>query len=95
MKVIPTVTWSSPETLEWAFDGEPVGGIVALSSVGMFDSTEHRAWLIDGYEMMLDVLMPTKVLWKGKVPDELKDDERIIVMKSILDDLHKLPRKKG
>jgi len=93
--VIPTITWSSPDTLEWAFDGEPVGGIVALSSVGMFDSTEHRAWLIDGYEMMLDVLMPTKVLWKGKVPDELKDDERIIVMKSILDDLHKLPRKKG
>ena len=95
MTVIPTITWSSPDTLEWAFDGEPAGGIVALSSVGMFDTEEHKAWLLDGYEMMMDVLMPVKVLWKGKVPDELKGDSRIEVIYSVLDDLHKLPRKKG
>ena len=54
--VIPTITWSSPDTLEWAFVGEPVGSIVALSSVGMFDTEEHREWLIDGYYKMMDIL---------------------------------------
>lgn len=69
--VIPTITWSSPDTLEWAFDGEPVGGIVALSSVGMFKSYELTAWLIDGYYAMMDILQPTAILWKGIVPDEI------------------------
>ena len=72
--VIPTITWSSPDTLEWAFDGEPVGGIVAISSVGMFDTQEHKSWLIDGYHAMMDILGPTQILWKGKVPEEIHND---------------------
>jgi hypothetical protein len=75
--VVPTITWSSPETLEWAFDGEPVGGIVAISSVGMFDTAEHERWLCDGYEEMLRRLKPVKVLWKGKVPERYEGDEMI------------------
>ena len=75
--VIPTITWSSPDTLEWAFDGEPVGGIVALSSVGMFKSYELTAWLIDGYYAMMDVLQPTAILWKGIVPDEIHNSSII------------------
>ena len=72
--VIPTITWSSPETLEWAFDGEPVGGIVATSAVGMFDTNEHIYWLLDGYKEMIEWLKPTKILWKGKVPSDLEAD---------------------
>ena len=74
MTVIPTITWSSPETLEWAFDGEPVGSVVATSSVGMFESEESKRWLLDGYKEMLEWLEPVKILWKGKIPDELADD---------------------
>ena len=72
--VIPTITWSSPDTLEWALDGEPVGGVVATSSVGMLGSDETKEWLLNGYGEMLDWLKPVKVLWKGKVPDELEAD---------------------
>lgn len=72
LKVIPTITWSSPDTLEWCFDGEPVGGVVAISSVGMFDTKEHFDWLMIGYEEMIERLRPTKVFWKGKVPEELR-----------------------
>ena len=72
--VIPTITWSSPETLEWAFDGEPVGGIVATSAVGMLRNEETKAWLLEGYAEMLEWLQPIKILWKGKVPDELQSD---------------------
>ena len=69
--VIPTITWSSPDTLEWAFDGEPYGSIVALSSVGMFDSVEHTSWLMDGYYTMMDILNPSIIYWKGIVPKEI------------------------
>ena len=80
--MIPTITWSSPDTLEWCFDGEPVGGIVATSSVGMFDNPTHISWLLDGYEEMLKQLQPIKVIWKGKVPEELKgDEERGLIVK--------------
>lgn len=75
MTVVPTITWSSPETLEWAFDGEPVGGVVAYSAVGMLADDEVKQWLLDGYAEMLRWLEPTKILWKGRVPDELKSDE--------------------
>ena len=75
LTVIPTITWSSPETLEWAFDGEPVGGIVATSAVGMLRNEETKAWLLEGYAEMLEWLQPTKILWKGKVPQELAEDE--------------------
>ena len=95
VKVIPTITWSNPASLEWAFDGEPVGGVVAVSSVGMFDSGEHRQWLLDGYGEMLRRLEPVKVLWKGKVPEELKDDERIAQLPSITERLHKLKGGEG
>lgn len=74
LTVIPTITWSSPDTLEWAFDGEPVGGVVALSSFGMFSTEESRAWLVEGYLEMKEKLKPTRVIWKGRVPDEFEED---------------------
>lgn len=74
VKVIPTITWSSPDTLEWAFDGEPVGGIVATSAVGMLRNDETRQWLFEGYAEMVKRLKPKQILWKGKIPKELEDD---------------------
>jgi len=88
LTVIPTITWSSPDTLEWCFDGEPVGGIVATSSVGMFDTQEHRSWLMEGYYAMMDVLQPTMILWKGKVPEEI-DNNNIIYIPSHVDKFRK------
>ena len=77
--VIPTVTWSDPSTLEWCFDGEPVGGCVALSSVGMFKRPEYTEWLNVGYRAMLERLRPDTIFWKGRIPDEVdRDAVRII-----------------
>ena len=71
--VIPTITWSSPDTLEWCFDGEPVGGVVATSAVGMYDTPEHVSWLVDGVKAMIERLQPAQILWKGKVPEEFAE----------------------
>ena len=78
--MIPTITWSSPDTLEWCFDGEPIGGIVATSAVGMFDTQEHIDWLVDGVREMISILRPVAILWKGKVPDALKAEyENVLI----------------
>lgn len=76
LTVIPTITWSSPDTLEWAFDGEPVGGVVITSSLGMFESKETLSWMLEGYAEMIRQLKPVKIFWKGKVPEELAVDEK-------------------
>lgn len=36
--VIPTISWSNNESFEWCFDGEPINGVVAVSSVGCMNS---------------------------------------------------------
>ena len=69
IKVIPTITWSSPDTLEWAFDGEPFESIIATSTLGMSDDA-----IMEGYKLIKEYLAPTKILWKGKIPEELTDD---------------------
>ena len=76
--VIPTVTWSSPDTLEWCFDGEPKNSIVAMSSQGMFKNDRLIEWLLVGYEAMVKQIDPIKIIWKGKIPDELEDEKHKI-----------------
>lgn len=76
MTVIPSITWNGPESLEWAFDGEPVGGVVATSSVGMLRDKTAKEWFMAGYEEMVRRLEPTQVIIKGHIPDELKDQQK-------------------
>lgn len=78
VKIIPTVTWSSPATLEWCFDGEPENSVIALSSVGMFQTAEYKEWFLTGYTEMKRRLHPTKIIWKGRIPDEVSADREII-----------------
>lgn len=69
IKVIPTISWSGPESFEWCFDGEPVGGCVAVSSVGT-QMNKHAAELFRrGYDEMLDRLQPSRIFFYGTVPD--------------------------
>ena len=84
--VIPTITWSSPDTLEWCFDGEPKNSVVAMSSVGMTTTQHRRKLLLDGYEEMIKRIDPVKVIWKGRIPEELEGDrDRIFHIPSFTD----------
>ena len=68
--VIPTICWSDDQSFEWCFDGEPTGGIVAVSSIGVMKNREARQRFITGYQEMMTRLMPETVLFMGKVPEE-------------------------
>lgn len=70
--VIPIISWSTPDSFEWCFDGEPVGGTVAVSSVGCMNSVGKKRLFLDGYNEMVKRLQPESIIFYGKVPEECK-----------------------
>lgn len=72
IKVIPTIAWSTPESFEWCFDGEPTNGAVAISSVGTQKSRKAKELFLDGYNEMVKRLEPETIIFYGSIPDECK-----------------------
>lgn len=70
--VIPTISWSDHDSYEWCFDGEPVGGTVAVASVGTQASPETAQLFMDGYREMMVRLKPAEVILYGTVPAGLE-----------------------
>lgn len=70
MTVYPTISWSTPDSYAWCFDGEPKGGIVAVSSVGTQNNPENKRLFLQGYEEMMKRLSPSWIIFHGKVPYE-------------------------
>lgn len=71
-RVIPTISWSTPDSFDWCFDGEPEGGTVAVSSVGVMNSEKKKALFLSGYDAMIKYLHPESIIFYGTVPDECK-----------------------
>jgi hypothetical protein len=70
MTVYPTISWSDESSYDWCFDGEPVGGIVAVSSVGTQKGEGSKCLFLRGYDEMLKRLAPQWVIFYGNVPAE-------------------------
>lgn len=70
IQVIPTISWSTPDSYDWCFDGEPEGGTVAVSSVGCMNSKGKKALFLAGYEEMVRRLQPETIIFYGSVPEE-------------------------
>ena len=68
--VYPTISWSNEKSYDWCFDGEPVGGVVAVSSVGTQKNKESKRLFLLGYEEMMKRLDPAWVIFYGIVPEE-------------------------
>ena len=76
--VIPTISWSTVDSFEWCFDGEPLGSCVAVSSVGALSDDESLELFVSGYREMLRRLEPEQVLFYGKVPFQILGEGPII-----------------
>lgn len=70
IEVIPTICWSNRDSFDWCFDGEPVGGTVAVSSVGTQNNKLAKQLFVDGYNEMIKRLQPTTVIFYGNIPSE-------------------------
>ena len=68
LTVIPSICWSDHDSYAWCFDGEPVGGTVAVSSVGTQKNPLARTLFLDGYAEMMRRLQPEKIIFFGDVP---------------------------
>lgn len=67
--VYPTICWSDKKSFDWCFDGEPVGGCVAVSSVGTQLRKGAKEAFMLGYDAMLERLEPETIIFYGKPPD--------------------------
>ena len=70
--VVPTIGWSDSQSYDWCFDGEPVGGTVAVSSVGTQNNKHAKQLFIDGYNQMIQRLNPQTIIFYGDVPSECR-----------------------
>ena len=85
--VIPSVPIADKDSYDWCFDGEPVCGIVAVSSVGTQKNKESKRLFLRGYEEMMKRLSPEWVIFYGKVPEEC--DWNVIRVKPHYDEIVK------
>lgn len=92
MTVYPTIGWSTPDSYDWCFDGEPVGGIVAVSSVGVNNDKDCMRLFLKGYDEMMKRLNPSWVIFYGKVPPEC--DWNVIRVKSNGELINEVTKKK-
>lgn len=68
--VIPTICWSTPDSYEWCFNGEPENSIIPISSVGTQVQKESKSLFAQGCREAIKQLDPKEILWYGKVPEE-------------------------
>jgi hypothetical protein len=68
IKVIPTVSWSTPDSYPFAFTGIAPGSVVVVSTVGIVRDREARELFAAGYAAMLDTIRPSTVLVYGTRP---------------------------
>lgn len=70
-QVIPTVSWSTPESFAFCFAGLPRQSLVAVSAQGVrLDEPAQRACFLAGYREMVARLAPSTVLAYGGLPEE-------------------------
>ena len=67
--VIPDVVWGDEESFNYCFEGLPVGGTVAVSSVGVKNDAEWNGKEANvfkaGFDEMMRRLKPKAIIWYG------------------------------
>lgn len=69
LTVIPTISWSTPRSFEFCFDGVEKDSVVA---VGMIGCKRNKSGFMRGYNYMLDKIKPKAIICFGKPFDEMK-----------------------
>lgn len=92
VKVIPTVNWMYKDSYSWVFDGEPTNKVVAVSALGCTKNKDELKMFLEGYEEMIKKLNPSQVLFYGKIPDGVVQDENLIRIESFSEEMRRLTR---
>ncbi len=78
-QVIPTISWSTPESFKFCFDGLPRHSLVAVSVLGVkVGEPAQCERFMAGFREMVKQLAPSMVLTYGELPDETYDLASIV-----------------
>ncbi len=69
LTVIPTISWSTPRSYEFCFDGVEKNSIVAI---GMIGCKQNKKEFLYGYDYMLSKIEPEAVICFGTPFDEMR-----------------------
>ncbi len=72
MTVLPTIGWAGADSFNWCFDGEPVGGVVTVSTTMTQKNRMDKTAFLYGYDAMLERLNPSCILLFGVIPHGLR-----------------------
>lgn len=69
LTVIPTISWSTPRSYEFCFDGVEKNSIIAI---GMIGCKQNKKEFLRGYDYMLSKIEPEAVICFGTPFDEMR-----------------------
>lgn len=69
--IVPNVRWGDERTYEFAFEGLPQGGTVAVSTNGTVRNKVNREYFKAGLARMVEALRPATIINYSSTPDEV------------------------
>ena len=69
LTVVPTISWSTPRSFEFCFDGVEQNAVVAISTLGC---KKAKLQFMRGYDVMLEKLQPEAILCFGDPLTEMQ-----------------------
>lgn len=87
IKVIPTVSWSTPDSYEWCFDGMPEGGTSIVSTVGVLRKEESFNIWKDGMAEFIKRKHPEQIIIYGKPIDFDFGDIKLMYVENHSEDI--------
>lgn len=77
IEVIPTISWSTPDSFRYAFTGVQRGSVVAVSTVGLIRRKDLWPAFFAGYDAMVEAIKPPTVLCYGRLLPGMAGDIRV------------------
>lgn len=71
IKVIPNIRWSTPDSYEFCFEGEPKNSIIAIGKTGTQQDPIAKELFKKGFNETLKRLEPKAILMYGSMPDNI------------------------
>jgi hypothetical protein len=95
-QVIPTVSWSTPESFAFCFDGIPQNSLVAVSAVGVnLEEPAQYVRFMAGFREMVRRLSPSTVLAYGSLPWEAHQMAEFVTYATRWNRIHAYRRNNG
>ena len=78
INVIPTISWSTEDSFEWCFTGEPIHSTVAISSQSCLTTSAKKELFLAGYNEMMQRLEPKCIIFYGEIPEECTLPDKVV-----------------